>query len=152
MVATNPEWLSLPGTGIISNFALFIASYIPVSLLTGNAFGVILERWSKRLYISMLMVILITVVSLVAVPQRMKDVQIARHALVTRPDLHAMAWIRENTPIDAQFLVNSFFAYGGSSVVGSDGGWWIPLLTKRGNTVPPLNYSAEQGPFTNYRE
>jgi hypothetical protein len=57
-----------------------------------------------------------------------------------------MAWIRENTPEDARFLINSFFAYGGSVVVGSDGGWWLPVLAERANTVPPLNYGIEQGP------
>jgi hypothetical protein len=63
-----------------------------------------------------------------------------------------MAWIRENTPEDARFLVNSFFAYGGSVVVGSDGGWWLPFMTGRANTVPPLNYGTEQGPQPDYRE
>jgi hypothetical protein len=61
-----------------------------------------------------------------------------------------MAWVRENTPESAKFLVNSFFAYGGSVVVGSDGGWWLPLLAGRANTVPPLNYGTERGPRPDY--
>jgi hypothetical protein len=75
----------------------------------------------------------------------MGDMRVSQHALVTRSDLRAMAWIRENIPEDARFLVNSFFAYGGSVVVGSDGGWWLPLM-------PPLNYGTEQGPQPDYRE
>ncbi|MEM2001781.1 MAG: hypothetical protein QXT77_03905, partial [Candidatus Methanomethylicaceae archaeon] len=82
--------------------------------------------------------------------ERLSDIDIASHALTTRPDLRAMAWIRENLPEDARFLVNSFFAYGGSVIVGSDGGWWIPLLTGRQNTVPPLNYSLELGSQPEY--
>jgi hypothetical protein len=70
--------------------------------------------------------------------------------LVARQDLEAMAWIRENTPADARFLVNSFPAYGGTLVAGSDAGWWIPLLAKRGAFLPPLNYGAEQGPSPDY--
>ena len=36
------------------------------------------------------------------------------------------------------------------AVVGSDGGWWMPLLAGRANSVPPLNYGAEQGPSPDY--
>ena len=82
----------------------------------------------------------------------MGDLQVASHVLVTRPDVRAMTWIRGNTPEDARFLTNSFFAYGGSAVVGSDGGWWLPLLAERANTVPPLNYGTEQGPRPDYSE
>ncbi|MFN2165037.1 MAG: hypothetical protein ACK2U9_02105, partial [Anaerolineae bacterium] len=32
----------------------------------------------------------------------------------------------------------------------SDGGWWIPLLAGRDNTVPPLLYSSEAGPDPDY--
>jgi hypothetical protein len=63
-----------------------------------------------------------------------------------------MAWIRENTREDSKFLINSFFAYGGSAIVGSDAGWWMPLLGERANTVPPLNYGTEQGTQPGYRE
>jgi hypothetical protein len=55
----------------------------------------------------------------------------------------AMAWIRESTPPDAKFLANAFLTYGGTAVVGADAGWWIPLLTGRENTVPPMNYGME---------
>jgi hypothetical protein len=64
----------------------------------------------------------------------------------------AMDWIKENTPRDSRILVNSFFAYGGSTIVGSDGGWWIPLLTERKISVPPMPYISEVGPIPNYRE
>jgi hypothetical protein len=61
-----------------------------------------------------------------------------------------MAWIRDNTPANARFLVNSFFAYGGSLVAGSDAGWWIPLLAGRANTAPPITYAPEASSEPNY--
>jgi hypothetical protein len=61
----------------------------------------------------------------------------ARFALVTRPDLRAMAWIRANTPPESRFLVQGFRIYGGNSAVGSDAGWWLPLLAGRQNSLPP---------------
>ncbi len=83
---------------------------------------------------------------------RIQDVQISSHALVTRPDLRAASWIRNHTEPGARFYVNSFFAYGGTSVVGSDGGWWLPLLAERATNLPPLNYSAESSFNPDYRE
>jgi hypothetical protein len=57
-----------------------------------------------------------------------------------------------NLPENAHILVNSFSAYGGAAVVGSDGGWWLPLLTNTHSTQPPINYTLEQGPFPGYRQ
>ena len=48
-----------------------------------------------------------------------------------------MAWIRENTPPEARFLVEGYRVYEGFSTVGGDAGWWIPLLAGRENTMPP---------------
>ena len=151
-IAANPDWLNLPGSGTISNFALFIAAYIPAGVLIGDLLGrlvVWLGRWRGA---SVLATLLVVTVGLGGTRARMRDVLPSRHAMVTRSDLRAQTWIRENVPEDARFLVNSFFAYGGSVIVGSDGGWWLPLLAGRANTVPPLNYGTEQGPWSEYRE
>jgi hypothetical protein len=61
-----------------------------------------------------------------------------------------MAWIRENTPDEAKFLANSFFAYEENVVVGSDAGWWIPYLAGRANTVPPMTYGQEASSVADY--
>jgi hypothetical protein len=37
-------------------------------------------------------------------------------------------------------------------VVGSDGGWWLPLLAHRPTTIPPITYGFERGPRADYRE
>jgi len=42
------------------------------------------------------------------------------------------------------------FAYGDSVIVGSDGGWWLPLLARRQTTLPPINYGSEQGVRADY--
>jgi hypothetical protein len=84
--------------------------------------------------------------------QRLHDIRPGASTLVTAPDLRAAAWVAANTPPDAGFLVNAFAAYGGSSVVGSDAGWWLPLLAKRRASVPPLTYAMERGPRDQYRD
>ena len=152
LIATNPAWLHLPGNGAISNFTLFIAAYMPVGVLIGDLVSQVVVRLQSRRWLRVLVMLFVAAISLGGVSTRMRDVQVSQHALLTRPDLRAMAWVRANTPQDTVFLVNSFFAYGGSAIVGSDGGWWLPLLAERANTVPPLNYGTEQGPWPDYRE
>jgi hypothetical protein len=152
LVVTNPDWLNLPGSGAISNYALFIAVYILAGVLSGDLLGQLTARLPSRRWCAALAALLTVGLGLRGALIRLGDVRPFQHAMVTRPDVRAMAWIRENTPEDARFLVNSFFAYGGGVIVGSDGGWWLPLLAGRANTVPPLNYGTEQGPWPEYRQ
>jgi len=161
LLATNPQWFHLPGQGVITNFTLFIASYIPAGVLIGTGFGWLLLSlreilFAKQLYPerrwghSFLLLLMVTGIGLWSARQRLNDMQAMSGALVTRPDIRAAEWIQENTPQNTRFLVNSFFAYGDTVIVGSDGGWWLPLLTERQTTLPPLTYGSERGPRADY--
>ena len=159
ILATNPNWFNLPGTGVITNFAVLIAFYIPAGVVIGSAVAGILQKLQKedgsipvstrnnrsKLVINSAVLIIICCLGLWGSRSRAKELNPLSFALVTRPDLRAMTWIRENLPTDADFLVNSFFAYNNSVVVGSDGGWWIPILASRKTTLPPLTYGFELG-------
>lgn len=143
LIVANPEFFSLPGTGIISNFALFIAAYLPAAVAAGYLAGRLVDGAGYRGWVPVLAVLLALGLGLFGATGRLSDLDPRSHALVTRPDVRAAAWIRENTPPESRFLVNSFFAYGGTSPVGADGGWWLPLLAERQVTVPPLAYGGE---------
>jgi len=159
LIAANPDWLGLPGVGVINNFTVFIAAYIPAGCLIGAGLGWSADmfkrdlcsrdldalRWTKRIQpaISPILIIITVAAGLWGVRQRFADRQLAQYAMVTYPDLRAIEWIKTHTPPDARFLVNSFFAYGGSVIVGSDAGWWLPLLVGRTTTLPPITYSVE---------
>ena len=156
IAATNPNLLNLPGTGIISNFALLIFAYIPVSLILAwggsaaiRALVGLRSGWAPTA-IRFLAACLTLLAVGTGLTQRISDVQPVRFALFQRPDARAASWIRANTPPDAQFLVNSFAAYGGSLTAGSDGGWWLPLSAGRATTQPPLNYGNEREPVQGY--
>ena len=160
----------MPGEGILSNFAIFIAAYIPAGLLIGSLAGDILAELGiiqnrefleynnseppekepnslrKKLIWNTILLAVIFGISLWSIRPNLKIVQPAEHALVTRADMKAGKWIKENLRGDAKFLVNSFFAYGDTLVVGSDAGWWLPLIAQRETTLPPINYGSEQGP------
>lgn len=69
------------------------------------------------------------------------------YAMVTRPDRRAMEFIREETEPEALFLVEGFRAFYNTTAVGSDAGWWIPLLARRDNTMPPLYALGSEVPL-----
>jgi hypothetical protein len=144
----NPDLLHLPGKGIVDNFAALISLYIPASIMV--AYGAIsVAHYGRRFgrgapwFVGLLVVL----ATLWAARIHIHMVDPATFMLVTPTDERAMAWIKANTPPDAKFLVNGIFVYGGLGVVGTDAGWWIPLLTGRENTIPPLTYVSET-PFS----
>lgn len=159
----NPNLLNLPGTGIITNFTVFISAYMPAGILIGSSSASFLRFLKilpnkdvnlinesemelgnqKQIISSVVLIICVALICVWSIRPRIRDIRPAEHALLTRPDIRSMEWIQENLPNDAKFLVNSFFAYGGTLVAGSDGGWWLPLLTSRDSTQPPLLYGAE---------
>jgi len=149
LILANPAWLNLPGTGALSNFAVFISAYLLSALLIGAGAGWALHSPQKT-WIQPIVILTI----LISIPHgfnnRYKEIETTSHSLVTKPDLRAAAWIRENTNKSTQFLVNGFVAYGGTIVVGSDAGWWLPLTANRRNTVPPINYVSEQSDLNDF--
>ncbi|MBS1252792.1 MAG: hypothetical protein MAG451_01834 [Anaerolineales bacterium] len=185
ILMANPNVVGLPGAGVVHNFMLLIALYLPLSMLAGAGLGDTIgdiigdiieqvagieERFRARRsttegvttsrvppspkvgrgglggrgpsYSRLAAAVLIVVAGLIGARLRLMDLDYA-YQLVTPADGEAMAWIREYTPDGAKFLVNSFTAFGGHTVVGDDAGWWIPYLAGRRNTVPPAIYGLE---------
>jgi hypothetical protein len=100
---------------------------------------------TRIIFTNVILMIIVCLFGIWGLSNRLKDLNLSSFALITRPDMRAMTWIREKLPEDANFLVNSFFAFNDSVVVGSDGGWWIPLLAERKTSLPPLTYGFEEG-------
>jgi hypothetical protein len=159
LLGTNPQWLSLPGIGLIGNFTLAIAAYFPAAILIGAALGWMIHDLDNRrnykgvarpAWFGAALFLLAAGAGLWGARQRLGDLQVAQSALATRPDVQAASWIRENTPQNAGFLVNSFFAFGDTLIAGSDGGWWLPLLAQRQTSLPPIIYGQEEGPIPDY--
>jgi hypothetical protein len=139
----------LPGANLMQSFAVLIALYIPVGLSAGWLIGegakIITSHWQSFGKIA-IAVLLLSAITWGAWKQRtIADPNF--YAMVTQPDRQAMNWIREHTPKESRFLVEGFTIYGGTSVVGSDAGWWIPLLARRTNTMPPQYAMLNEAPF-----
>jgi len=155
LLLANPAWVNLPGSGVLSNFAVFIAIYIPTSVLLGATFSRVIFATGTQLsnkVVKILFLIGFLLLTFPYVRDRIRDVHPPQYAMATRSDIRAAKWISENLPAESKILVNSFFAYGGSVIVGSDGGWWMPALTGRKINVPPMPYTTEQGPFVDYAQ
>lgn len=126
-------------------FSVLMMMYIPASILAAF-FLIRLMEFLRSLHhrAPFLLGACLTLTALVGT-LNMTSVLEGRFSLVEKPDEAAMAWIREKTPPEAKFLVNSMRPTGERGVVvGSDAGWWIPLLTGRRNSVPPINYITER--------
>ncbi|MCZ7569578.1 MAG: hypothetical protein M5U01_13500 [Ardenticatenaceae bacterium] len=154
VLLANPQWLRLPGTGIVNNFAWVIAAYIPVALLLG---WLAAQAWTVRSPAAghrtarPALAAGIVIVSLAGASARVNTINPV-YSFIEPADEAAFAWIRANTPPDALFLVNGFLAVGESQVAGSDAGWWLPVTTGRRVTVPPSVYLSERGEAPDYAE
>lgn len=159
LVATMGVWIlalagtsagrlvGVPGTSATQSFSFIIALYLPVGVVAGWLFAQLVElavrfggnpaRWAVGL-------VMLLLVAGGAV--RQAGIVDPQYIIVTRPDLQAMAWIRAETPASSRFLVEGFRIFSGFTAVGSDAGWWIPLLAGRANTMPPQYAIVNEAP------
>jgi len=66
-------------------------------------------------------------------------------AYVGEYDLSAADWIQSNTSPSAYFMVNTFtWNFLPTYVIGSDAGYWLPLLANRRTVTVPMTYPIER--------
>lgn len=164
ILAANPQWLGLPGAGALTNFAVFIAAYIPAGIIVGGVLGMAIDAIPKNTKIitaprswrsdfhlpALILAIAVLLFGVYYGRQSLKLIHPDTFGLLTYPDIKAMHWIKQNTTEDAKFLVNSFLAYNDTTAVGCDGGWWLQYLTLRPSTLPPINYGSEKTPTADF--
>jgi hypothetical protein len=157
VIAVAPYLIGLPGAGVIDTLTGMGTLYLPTALLAGYALALAQTRGAvllARLYAPpVLGAALVGAALLLVIASNtgwQTQVVTGDTALVVGADMAAMQWIREHTPADARFVINSFPAYAGTLAAGTDAGWWIPLLAQRATTLPPLNYGSEKGARADY--
>jgi len=151
VVITNPGILGFPSTWLVNNASLAISLFVPFAILGGYFLASLqLFGWAQGKYpisniksplSNLKHLILAIVIALVALwgAGEMLSIVNPGTVLATRDDMAAMDWIRHHVPSDARFLINVRHWQGGT-YVGSDGGYWIPLLTGRDTILPPAVY------------
>jgi hypothetical protein len=151
VIAANPHFLYLPGTGIVTYFTVLIAAYLPFSILAGFALAQVAQFFAALHRLAGWGVaLLVLAASLAGAAEHPASFELD-WAMVTKPDLAAMDWIRHNTLPEATFWINARLAYADNTVVGTDAGWWIPFLTGRKNLILPMIYGSELTMPADYR-
>jgi hypothetical protein len=148
-----PQVVGLAPSWLMSSSALAISFWVPAGLLGGLFVGdlvglarqVISERGRPSTWQRGAAPVLAAAMTLAIGwgAWGMVDVVNPTTVLADARDMDAMAWIRGETPDSASFLVNARNWIPGI-YVGTDAGWWIPYLTGRQATQPPILYY--QGP------
>jgi hypothetical protein len=137
----------------MDTISVVISLYIPASIIIGW-FLVACGMWLARRWPATRWVMSAGLIGLAA----WGAVTIANIVEVNAPyvqpdDLPAMAWIRNNLPASARFMVNTFhFAYSDNYVLGSDAGYWLPLLAGRTAITAPMIYTAERAAWPDFGE
>ncbi|BCX05793.1 MAG: hypothetical protein KatS3mg053_3731 [Candidatus Roseilinea sp.] len=152
LFTVTPNTFGLPGNGVVDQLTAYIALYVPVAPLAGYGLAELHAwvmhrlgarlKWATCVYLPVTLVATLVVGAWGAATWLPRVVEPTRQML-TPADERAMAWIAANLPEDARFVVNTFPAYGGSLIAGTDGGWWIPLMTRRATNLPPITYGSE---------
>lgn len=150
----NPGWLGLPSTELLNNATAVIALFLPLSILSGQAVMFLWDkaplalqrlsiRWRCTRHVATAVRgALALLLAGTALWSGWGTVSILNPGtiLATAQDRAAMTWIRDNTAPDALFLINARHWQLGT-YTGTDGGYWIPLLTGRRTLLPVLAYS-----------
>ena len=148
-LAANLHVVGLRDIWLLDADAVVISLWLPVGALCGylvaDATGVsvagLRRRWPGRPWGTWRAAALLAATLALGAAGAWAHVDIVNPVtvLVTEEDLRAMAWVREHTPPDALFLVNSR-GWQGDIRMGSDAGWWLPMLADRRATQPAVLY------------
>lgn len=148
VLVTNPAILGFSSTWLVNNASLAISLFVPIAILGGHFLASMSDLVQTKLssniqypISNIRWLILIIVVVLVALWGAGGMLSIVNPAtvLATRDDMAAMDWIRRHIPSNARFLINVRH-WQDDTYVGSDGGYWIPLLAGRDTILPSAVY------------
>ena len=148
-LVANLHWIGLGDIWLIHNQSVVISFWLPVSVLVGWLAADVAHWLLRGLeFVSsevpwqyVISTLLFTVVVVLAAWRSwyMVDVINPVTVLLTPEDRQAIDWLDEHLPRDAYLLVNSR-KWQGELRVGTDAGYWIPLLAKRRTTMPSVLY------------
>ncbi|NJD54186.1 MAG: DUF1616 domain-containing protein [Candidatus Methanoperedens sp.] len=150
---SNPFWLKLPFSGSLDFVTVLTILYFPIAVTSSYFITYLLKKIKITsvqnltiFYISLLILAPFSAINLIGTfyPE---------NVFVKPGDIDAMNWIKVNTEDNATFLIESYsFDWSQELKTGIDGGYWIPLFTKRNVTIPPMTYLVERPYDKNYIE
>jgi hypothetical protein len=136
----NLPALGLPAFRFAHNDSAVIALFLPLSLAGGGLLAGGCTRWLPRRWQGVVVGGLVIVGSVWGAGSMVHIVN-PKTVLAHPPDVHALRWIEANVAPDAKFAVDAW-PWLLHTYAGTDGGYWIPVLTGRETTVPPGPYGT----------
>ena len=143
---TQSNRLGLPFVRFLHINAGIITLFAPLGLAVGGLLAWVLGLLAPRHLARPLIAVAVLLIALWGAKD-MTAVVNPSTVLATQADRAALVWIRENTPVDARFVVNMWEWINGV-YAGRDGGYWIPVLTDRSSLLPPSLYASTLPPAT----
>ena len=144
--------LSLPWGLVISPFRpdhAVIVLFLPLVLFSGDVFVTGADflillggrlRLGRIAWVAALPVALALLALLARGLSETRSIVNSGTVLADETDLQAAAWVVDNLPQEARFLINVIpWQYG--IYRGMDGGWWLTPLTGRATLLPPALYT-----------
>ncbi|MHB0856981.1 MAG: hypothetical protein ACYC5M_05355 [Anaerolineae bacterium] len=149
LLLANLHLLGLPDLWLVHNSSVVISYWLPVAALCGwlAADGTaLLSQGAVRLagrlpWRAVRSWVLFGATAWLALwgSWNMVDVINPSTVLISADDARAITWASENTEKDARFLINTG-EWNGGLTMGTDGGWWLPILGQREVTAPNVFY------------
>ena len=149
LLLLNPAFVRLPYLWLLTNDAVTISLFIPISLLIGGGAGMLTARLERGLSVAGQPAIGRTLlrygcgVALGAIALwgawNSRSVINPSTVLATGADVAAIQWAAEHTPPDARFLIDAVPWLPGVDRA-ADGGWWLLPLAGRWVSTPPALY------------
>nr|WP_290669030.1 hypothetical protein [Ardenticatena sp.] len=134
----------IPGPSFVSGDSALITLFVPLSLAGGGLLAWVLHVW-LRPHHARLVGALLAITLAIWGAWSMRDIVNPITVLATADDIAALRWVRNETPPDAFFAVPvRHWQY--DIYVGSDGGYWLGVLTDRQSIVPPALYTVSGSP------
>jgi hypothetical protein len=139
-------------TPLFPTNVVLISLYVPGSVLVGYTlwqaweFGT--EKLTRHKLIQRVAVAIATFLLMVLSIQGViaaNRLVAPQNGFITESDVQAVEWVRNNTPADVLFYIETSFW---TPVVahGVDAGYWLPLLADRQTIMPPQIYASDGEP------
>jgi hypothetical protein len=129
-------------SGSMDRITVIISLYLPASVIVGWFTREIYSSVNKplRKIVVGIFILIIIWSGYIALNKNLIG-----SSYVTLADLTAADWIKNNTPGNARFMVNTYkFDFSSNFVIGSDAGYWLPLLANRLTVTVPMIFNIEK--------
>ena len=141
-----------PLSMMLDTISVVIFLSFPFSVMAGWAWTVGLDLTKGKRLGNLVLIILLLIFTGQGVLSKSSIVD-PQAPYVLPEDLVATDWIKANIPESAYFMVNTFhWDFNPNYVVGSDAGYWLPLLAQRRTITLPMTYAMERLKQKGYSE